>query len=362
MKYLAVIAIVLGSISCSQQKNRENLSKSEFDAIYPLALRGDLQQVFVILDTLKVKNLSPTEIAIKQSFYDRFVVDREDFDYNSTDSVIILFVDLFHSYWKHNLMDPKQPISDAQFSNSIQNFLIDNNYKSRNLEQSANMDSLYEYTNDFLNDKGYYSNAMGKTGHLYDLFLWKSESINNYTVNLIDTQVNVSVHLLEDFIVKGWSHFATFGKSYASGWATRNALYCISDAYDLSSENYKISYLTHEGQHFADYKTFPQLEQKDLEYRAKLVEITKSNTTTLKIIEKFITNANNQPNNAHGFANYCVVRDLSMQIFSLPFVDDIDKWVGVDPKIIKEKSLQLFHTNTKNLHGAGNETVRSILK
>ena len=40
-----------------------------------------------------------------------------------------------------------------------------------------------------------------------------------------------------------------------------------------------ISYLAHESRHFEDYQLFPKLKSADLEYRAKLTELSMANET-----------------------------------------------------------------------------------
>ena len=94
---------------------------------------------------------------------------------------------------------------------------------------------------------------------IYDLFLWREQHERTYDIDLGDTRVNVKVVFMDDFLSHGWSSFATLGHARAGGWATREALFCKAEDYDVESESFKISYLRHEGRHFADYKQFPAL-------------------------------------------------------------------------------------------------------
>lgn len=86
---------------------------------------------------------------------------------------------------------------------------------------------------------------------------------------------------------------------------------CPTNPLTLESENFKISYLKHEGQHFADYRLFPQLSSADPEYRAKLVEFCYAEESAHKLIVFFLRNSSRDRNNSHAFANNCVLRDLS---------------------------------------------------
>jgi hypothetical protein len=115
----------------------------------------------------------------------------------------------------------------------------------------------------------------------------------------------------------GWEEYATFGKYYPGGWATKKALFCVRQAYNINSESFLVSYLDHEGQHFSDYKRYPNLIGNDLEYRAKLSELYFSNENVYKIIENFISTAKYDKNNAHPFSNYCVIRDMSKLLLNV---------------------------------------------
>ena len=55
----------------------------------------------------------------------------------------------------------------------------------------------------------------------------------------------------------------------------------------VSGEKFRVSLLGHEGQHFSDYKSFPRLLQTDLEYRAKLAELSKAKETIYKLLRNF---------------------------------------------------------------------------
>lgn len=90
---------------------------------------------------------------------------------------------------------------------------------------------------------------------------------------------------MDEFVTLGWTEFATMDKYHPGGWATDDALNCVKKAYDVSSETFLISYLAHEGRHCSDYKHFPKLRNSaDLEYRAKLTELSMADSTLLQLI------------------------------------------------------------------------------
>ncbi len=160
----------------------------------------------------------------------------------------------------------------------------------------------------------------------------------------------------------GWADYATFGKYYAAGWATKDALYCVKKAYDISSEKFQVSYLTHEAQHFSDYDSFPLLKQADLEYRAKLAELSVAKETVYKLLKVFIQRAENSIENAHPFANYCVIRDLSKIIFNENFVSDVKIWEKLSYQEINEASVELIKQHSTALNNLGPKTVTNLIK
>lgn len=154
---------------------------------------------------------------------------------------------------------------------------------------------------------------------------------------------------MKNFLTLGWQEFATFGRSTPGGWATKDALYCVEDAYDLNSEDFLISYLCHEGRHFADYELFPGLHSVDLEYRAKLTELSLLEENLFESLYFFLQNANKTSLNAHSAANYFVIRDLSEQLFDSDFEQDIERWQAKDIIEIHSTSKKLLDRNTRKL-------------
>jgi hypothetical protein len=175
--------------------------------------------------------------------------------------------------------------------------------------------------NQLLKDEGCYSNLAHRTSGVYDCYIWNSNITENFEVELPEESVSVEVNFMSDFVIRGWSYYATFGNSSTGGWATAKALYCLEDSYDRDSEKFK-SYLKHEGQHFADSNKYPNLIQIDKEYRAKLAELSYSNETTRELLSEFVSfsSESHKNKNAHAFANYCVISNLSKILFNQKFI------------------------------------------
>ena len=185
----------------------------------------------------------------------------------------------------------------------------------------------------------------GVTAPYYELMLWKTQEPRSYRVKLPERSVNVNVVFLDDFVSLGWAGYATCGRAHSGGWATQDSLYALRSAYDLGSENFRVSYLCHEGRHFSDYKEFPKLEQPELEYRAKLTEIAVSDTTTYDLAVGFARLNGRDRSVPHQFANYWVAKDLSRKVFgSEELVSDEARWRGVPAGKLRSAAQALART------------------
>src|SRR5690606_8224695 len=89
-----------------------------------------------------------------------------------------------------------------------------------------------------------------------------------------------------------------------------------------------------EAQHMDDYMRFPGLPSKDLEYRAKLVELIYH--PNLKLYNKFVQSAKDDPSLPHAYAQYVIHKEMSKQS-TLSSLD------------IQKTAQKLFDEHTKQL-------------
>lgn len=368
VKIIIALFLTAGIISCNEQQESDNVQEAEenkfdFEEVYTLGFLGNMGGILELLDSVPNSKLTDEQIKLKENFYNRFREQNEKYDYETNDSLIINVVELFHSYWRKVLLDDKAvENADAELKKKLADYLYENNYISNDISRDSLIENLYDYLPDVLNKKGFYSNAMGKTAKFYDIFLWAKQTEEIYEIKLPETKVEVKVIFMEDFIVTGWFDYVTFGENYAGGWATKDALYCVKKAYDISSESFQVSYLTHEAQHFADYISFPLLKQPDLEYRAKLTELSTAKETVYKLLSKFIKQAKKDREYAHPFAGYCVIRDLSKEIYNREFIADTTEWKKISYPEINKTSIKLIKQHTADLNKLGADTVTEFIK
>ena len=357
--FLPVIAVIITITGNLYSQNIQNDSmKIDYKKIYSSCLDGDVKTALTAPESTDVTNLSEKDSEFKSKFERRFKNETDESDYlESRRSQISGLLKIYRDYWRTALLDNSNNYDALIFQNVLK-FLSDNFLPPGELID--NEDSLDVYLKKYTGSFGLHTTGYGKTGKYYDLLVWKSEKDTTYTFSLHNEETKADVVFMDDFITLGWEEYATLDRYYPGGWATKKALYCVRKAYDTESENFKISYLAHESRHFADYKIFPKLMSADLEYRAKLTELSMAQKTLYKTIEFFINNSNYESDNGHSVANYCVIRDLSGVVFKNEFEKDIDKWKETSTEQINKAAYDLLKENTELLKKEGTDVEKYI--
>ena len=323
----------------------------DYKKIYAYCLDGDIPPVLSIMDSAQGRRISNEDLQFKKDLESRFKFEHDGSNYLlSKSSVISPLLVIYHDYWRNGLLNPQQN-QDSGLSETVTKFLRAGVGPANEL--SADPDSIDKYEKLYIEQSGFHTTGFGKTGKLFDLLVWKTQKDTIYSFVQGDDRTSVRVVFMDDFITLGWEEFATLGRHYPGGWATPKELYCVKSAYDLKSELFLISYLAHESRHFADYKLFPKLKSADLEYRAKLTELSLAKTSLYQLIEFFIANANSKSENGHSVANYCAIRDLSKSLFNTEFEKDISKWKQLSPAVINKAAAEILQANTKTLQSMG---------
>jgi hypothetical protein len=350
-------SIILFSPGLSAQQT--DSTKLDYRKIYSFCLDADVKSALTYLNDVEMSaSLTEKDLTFKKKFESRFsAVDLSDDYLQSNQSSIDDLLKIYLNYWHFSLLN-KEKNFDSLLVKNLNTFL-----KSKFLLEASRLthdDSVDLYLKKYIELKGFHTTGFSKTGKLFDLLVWKSEKDTTYSFSLHDEKINAHVILMDNFITLGWEEYATLERFYPGGWATKEALYCVKKAYDLESEDFQISFLAHEGQHFTDYKLFSKLSSADLEYRAKLIELSMAKKSLFNIIASFIANANYESENGHSVANYCVIRDLSRVIFHSEFEKDLQKWRSVGESKINNVSYALFLSNTKKLKSKGTGVERFI--
>lgn len=338
-------------LSVYSQTTTNDSIKLDYSKIDAYCVQTNIRPVLSLLD-VDTNKLSEEDIAFKMKFENRFKYE-QDRDIiigqklNSIDSLVAIF----KTYWRSSLLDPNQDY-DSLLRTDLRSFFGSNLIS---MNDTLNVDSCIQ---NLVSNEGYYA-LYGNIGRLKSILIWKTQTDSTYTFSIHNELISSPVVFLEDFITKGWIEYATINKS-AGGWAEEDALYCVKDSYDLESDWFTIHYLVHEGRHFLDYKLFPNLSGYDLEYRAKLTELSVAQETLFPLIKSFISYANYDGVNQHPVANYFVIKELSKKIFSSPFEEDMALWETIDTETINKTAYELLQENTLALHNEGPDVENFI--
>jgi len=348
----AVLVIICTSyVEISQAAPFSDSVRFNRNKIYSLALDGEIRKALTFLMVSDSTSIPEKEWEFKIKFESRFHYLEDKSGYAEEHrSPIDSLLKIYSDYWRQAFLFPEYD-NDSLLMNTLAAFLGGN--FGEKYSEIRDDDNLNIYLKKYVNSKGLQTTGFGRTGKYLDLLVWRTMYDTLYKFNLFSDTINVKVVFMDGFVTLGWEEYATFGTYYPGGWADSSALYCVKPAYDLSSENFLVSYLAHEGRHYSDYEYFPKLSGADLEYRAKLTELSLAETSLFKLLKFFIENANFESDNSHSVANYCVVRDLSRAIFSNDFENDIEKWKGIDTRRINEASYSILSKNTEELRKLG---------
>lgn len=339
------------------QGGRPDSSAFDYRKIYSYALDGNIRAALALVESCP-SPLSSKDRELKAEFETRFLYPADSSRYPATSSSIEELVNLFKDYWRKSLLDTAANY-DSLLMGHLAVFLAAR-YPAAGLDMHTPDSVVGDYLTRYLQSRHLYTAGLGKTGRLFDLLVWQYQQDTLYSFVLAGDTTTEPVTFMKDFITLGWEEYATLGKHYPGGWTTPQSLYCVESAYDLHSEDFLISYLAHESRHYKDYILFPKLESTDLEYRAKLTELSLARTSLFYLIGFFIDNANAQSHNGHEAANYCVIRDLSGRLFHQPFQKDLQAWKKLDTAAINKAAAAILRENTALLKKKG-KNVRSYV-
>lgn len=307
MKIINFAFLVIFLSSCaSRSKDPAAPDTKAMKSYYALALQGNLKAAAKPFETKK--NLSLAEMELMVNYRDRFVKKIKP-QLNVENPFVEDVIEAYQDYWNEVLTKELTEREGFYLLFKNLNKVLDPLAKKIQVYDDQRLKEIADSTKDEIEKRGYFG-LYGMTRPHLELMIWKKQKNKTYKVKLHDGVQKVEVVMMDDFKSLGWAAYATFGKSFTGGWATKEKLFCVKPAYNLKSEKYKVSYLKHEARHFADYKVFPKLKQPELEYRAKLTELIYADKTLYDLIEKFKTNGENSRVSPHAYANYHVYHNL----------------------------------------------------
>ncbi len=351
MKFHIVLAGLMIVMSGPAHGAEETL-----EPVYDAALAGDGVKALAALSNIDVNILDSKEASRATCIRDALLAPAQQEALPPISNSILL---AYRAYWQESMMrTATREDAEARLKSRLDAILAASN---RANASSKSLDIASERAKRAVERDGLFALA-GVTSPYYELAIWKVQSQRTYTVDLLDRRIRTKVVFLDDFVSFGWAGFATCNRYHTAGWATRTALFAVKSAYDLESEDFRVSYLGHESRHFSDYRRFPKLEQPELEYRAKLTELSLANESAHSLIATFARRAGRDRSSPHDFANYWVSKNLSKVLFNSDApLDDASLWKEVPVQDIQNAAKQLLASNDASLLREGPRNVKRFL-
>ena len=324
-----------------------------FGAYNNSALHGDLSRVESELS----KTITNAE---EEDYYKRFrarFIERTDgLDLDAIeDDLLRSSAALYQEYWRDALVNPAEI---ARYETALSNNLV--SILRKDGWANANADNVFDQLKAAIEAKGFFL-LLGRTAPLLEFMAWRETETIAYDVQLTDGSQSVTVNFLNGFISRGWISFATMGKDATGGWAKRDGLFAAG-TYDRKSEKFLISYLKHEGRHFADYQIFPKLVSADLEYRAKLTELAFADDELRHLLRSFTALAKKDSMAPHPLANWYVISSMSAALLDKTWPDESQDWDSFSNDTIRKTARNLLEANTLTLKAKGADTVTGVLR
>jgi hypothetical protein len=283
--------------------------KPTLDAAESAVLQGDGPAARAALQSINIGRLSPKDQLIHSCMLDRlkpeFVAGPMP---GLEDGFARDVLTAYRFYWHRALLLPEQ--REAAKSELVAKLLA--LLGQPNLtDEEAIVSALSER----LSAIGLNS-SWGKTGHLYELMIWKNEVRADVDIELPSGKQKAKLVLLDDMPSAGWSRYATCGSIGTGAWATDDALFAVFSVYDgLDSEDFHVNFLSHETQHFYDKNRYgDKLLGWQLEFRAKLVELVYAKDTLRETIDAFANNQSDTIDDPHSYANKRVLAAMRTRL------------------------------------------------
>jgi len=292
-------------------------------------------------------------------FRARFVDQTSSIDFSRLKAPKVREIaEIFQSYWRDGLMQ----VASLEDLNASLMKNLDEILRSEGISSDLeDEDELWENIEIYIRAQGY-SALSGRTPPFYELVIWMDNQTGIEEIDLKDGVIEVPITTISDFVSYGWMSFSSYGMTRIGGWAEADGLYCPCDYYDKSDDQYRLSFLKHEGRHYADFKLYPQLKAPDLEYRAKLTELVYAEEAVYDLLARFTATANKIDNAPHPLANWYVIDGMSKALLEGQRSADVTAWQNIPIAEIMRAAMELLDEHDQALQQQNAETTEGIIK
>lgn len=278
-------------------------------------LQGDSARALAALEATPATDFQGKDADYRACMLERYHASKPVLTTSTIDDAFLRGVlDDYQDYWWRSMAAPSQRTTqEAALLEKLHKRLRPNAAKA------TTMDEIEPFLQTQLEQHGYRA-QLGRTPPLRELMVWRKQDTRMFDVQLPDGPYTVRVELLDDFVSRGWMAYGRCDRGSAGGWATDKALYAVVPRYSegLNSEEFRVVFLGHETQHFADQNAYPGITSWELEYRAKLVELAQGRVVSAKRLDYMMTAQSDDMNSPHTYANKRVVTDLTRRLGKAP--------------------------------------------
>lgn len=300
-----------------ESAQNEPYARDAIEAANSAILQGDAGRAIAILSTAAPDGFRGPQRDQRACMLGRLDRARPPFLADGIDDPFVRDVlAAYQDYWWHALAAPRQRAAlDEQLLARLHSRMAQAGIAH---DRSGDFDATETQLTAALGERGYHA-QMGRTPPLRELMLWRTQGTREFDVALPEGEQRVKVELLDDFVALGWSAYGRCDHGSNGGWATAEKLFAIVPVYgDLEAEKFRVVFLGHEAQHYADQNRFPDLQSWELEYRAKLVELSMAESMSEKRLRGFMTAQSDDTDSPHTYANKRVVADLRKKLDADP--------------------------------------------
>lgn len=342
-----ILCLSLAVVACSPNSDVDRSKRSvsdrkvvqsggEIARAIGAGLQGDARRAVEILKAVDASSLNQRERDYRSCMLERFG-HAEPFTaaLPQTDSFARQIAAAYIDYWHKALREPDRRLD---YTLELEATLRE----TMNLPDEADSLTIEPAIQARLNAEGLHG-LLGQTGVLRELMIWRQEDRRAVTVEMPHGTYATDVAFLDNFLISGWGRYATCETRGAGGWVADRTLFAVVPSYrDLKGEEFSVTFLGHETQHFLDLDHYPSMASWELEYRAKLMELAMADETQLRVLQKFIEDQGDDTASPHSYANKKILTALMADLS----VADPESLRSVPGQAMRDAAYGLFKADT----------------
>jgi hypothetical protein len=309
--FLKTMVLLLIIAACSRGIFTTTAASEAVGRAAGAALQGDAAAAAKILAEIPATKFAWGDASFRTCMIDRFGPNgRSVTDLGIGDAWVNSLAQAYVAYWQRVLTNANgRAEAEDELAQSVGNLI------GHPLHIAVELDGIEDEIQAAVNKRGLHA-LLRRTAPFREFMLWRKQTTDQRQVNLPEGgPFPVKVTFLDDFLVRGWGYYATCGRSPVGGWATADGLFAVVPSYSsLTDEIFSVRFVAHESQHFSDKQAFGNLENWELEYRAKLVELALADASQVSTLEGICGNRGKDKNVPHAYADSKIVSEIDLRL------------------------------------------------